>query len=302
MTTATAPTSSTAPGSMVTRRGHIQYGSLLIGYGTPYRLYSLTGWAELPALDSGTVVRADAHGAAPGRLLARTRLVEATLTIRTRGDQVGAVVGALEAATGVVDDEQPLVIWKDERGPLMTWARVLRRAVPVDKTYTVGTIAGVTIQWEATDPRRYGLDEQTATGALPVPEPGITWPLEWPLDFGEPGSTGALSATNTGTAPAHPIVEFRGPVDRPALINVTTGDTLEYDLPLTAGDVLTVDTRAGTVVLNGTASRLYTATARSVPEQTFTIPPGVTDYAFRAAPGSSDPAASVTVRYRAAYW
>lgn len=95
---------------------------------------------------------------------------------------------------------------------------------------------------------------------------------------------------------------FRGPVTRPSLTCLESGDAIEYDITLAAGDELVIDTAEGTVTLNGTASRLYTVTARSIPEQTFTVPPGVTSYAFRAAPGSSDPAAAVEMRWRSAYW
>ncbi|WP_190061247.1 phage distal tail protein, partial [Streptomyces echinoruber] len=196
----------------------------------------------------------------------------------------------------------PLVAWLDERGPLLAYARVTRRAVPTTTGYRLGTILGGAIEWVATDPRRYALTEQTVAATLPAPEPGLSWPLVWPLDFGTPGSTGRLSVVNAGDADAHPVIEFRGPLTMPSLTNITTGDVLEYDLPLAASDVLVVDTGAGTVVLNGTASRIHTATSRSVPEQTFTIPPGTSSFLFRAAPGSTDPTASVAVRYRAAYW
>ena len=101
---------------------------------------------------------------------------------------------------------------------------------------------------------------------------------------------------------APPLITFRGPIERPSLTNITTGDTVEYDLALAADDELLVDTGAGTVVLNNTASRLCTATNRSAPEQTFVFPHGTTELAFRAAPGSSDPRASAVVRYRSAYW
>jgi hypothetical protein len=314
-----------AVGALVTRPGHIQYGDLLLGPGTPYRWRTLTGWEDLPALDSGTVARSDAHGSFPGRLLSQVRTVTVDeLIIRAPRGEVGAVVGALGAGTVPVEDELPLVVWLDERGPLLAYARVTRRLIPTTLGYRVGVITGGAVEFEATDPRRYELAERSTSARLPIAEPGLDWSadeqtgteggLDWRagadgegegedgLTFGEPGSTGALSVANTGNAPAHPIVEFRGPVDRPSLTNVATGDVLEYDLPLAAGDVLAVDTRAGTVVLNGTASRLDRATSRSVPEQTFTLAPGTTDYVFRAAPGSTDPAASVTVRWRSAYW
>lgn len=304
-----------AAGDLITRPGQAQYGDLLLGAGTPYRWKTLTGWGDLPPLDSGTVNRSNAHGAYPGLLLAQSRTIGVDgLVVRAPRAQIGQVVGRLEAATAPRVDEIPLVIWQDERGPLLAYARAIRRAIPHDLGYRLGTITGAAIQWEATDPRRYELAERVASARLPAPEQGLDWHtdtetglddgLDWStgLAFGEPGSTGAVSAANVGSAEAHPIVEFRGPVVRPSVTNVTTGDALEYDLPLAAGDVLVVDTQAGTVVLNGTASRLYTATSRSVPEQTWTLPPGTTPLIFRAAPGSSNPAASVTLRWRSAYW
>ncbi|AUG87148.1 minor tail protein [Streptomyces phage Attoomi] len=126
--------------------------------------------------------------------------------------------------------------------------------------------------------------------------------LAYPLDWGTPGSTGSVAPVNAGDAPAHPVVEFRGPVVRPKLTQTATGRALEYDITLTESDVLTVDTAAGTVLLNGTASRLYTATRASHPEQTFTLEPGETPMTFRCANQFYDPAASVTVRWRNAYW
>ncbi|MGJ5826718.1 phage distal tail protein [Streptomyces ossamyceticus] len=292
-----------APGDLITRPGQVQYGGLLLGAGTPYRWRGITGWEDLPALDSGTVARADAHGALPGRLLAQARTIGLDgLIIRAPRATVGAVVGALNAGTVPVEDERPLVAWLDDRGPLLAYARATRRAIPATLGYRLGTITGGALEFVATDPRRYELTERAASATLPMSEPGLSWPLSWPLPFGDPGSTGALSAMNVGDAEAHPIVEFRGPVTRPSLTSLATGDAVEYDMPLAAGDVLAVDTLAGTVTLNGTASRIYTATSRSVPEQTFTLAPGITNLIFRAAPGSNDPTASATVRYRSAYW
>lgn len=301
-----------APGDLLTGPGQAQYGDLLLGRGTPYRWRTLTGWGDLPALDSGTVTRASAHGAIPGQLLAQARTIGVDgLVVRAPRDRIGTVLDAIEAATGPVDDEIPLAVWLDERGPRLVWARCTRRAIPVEKGYRVGTITGGALQFEASDPRRYELVERVVSTTLPIPEPGLDWHIDdqgaedgltWPLEFGEVGSTGNMSALNVGAAPAHPVIEFRGPVTRPALTNVATGDVLEYDLPLATGDLLTVDTSAGTVTLNGTTSRLDRVTARSVPEQTFTLPPGTTPLTFRAASGPSTPAATATVRYRSAYW
>ncbi|MEL3944503.1 phage distal tail protein [Streptomyces sp. LNU-CPARS28] len=438
-----------AAGDKVTRPGHVQFGDeLLIGPGTPYRWRSLTGWEELPALDSGSVNRADGHGSYPGHLLAQARTITLDdMVVRAPGGTIGAVVRTLNAATAIAEDEQPLVVWLDERGPLLSFARVVRRAIPVGKGYALGTVTGAALQWEASDPRRYSLIEQQAETRLPMPEPGLDWrandaeqqfapqlatgqspssqwnvvqggtlsdvgttamvtvtaasettnaelgwkrpggygwpitegarvgfqldapprgaraalfwltesgylsktlgarsvtgtapagatyvlpvtywtavptpaaqpigtgrmwmpppegeALVWPLNFGAPGSTGTVTAVNEGDAEAHPLITFRGPVALPSITNLSTGAVLEYDIELAADDELLVDTAAGTVTLNRTASRLYTATARSVPESTFTLAPGAAALSFRAAPGSTDPRAACSLRWRSAYW
>lgn len=291
-----------APGDLITRPGQVQYGSLLLGAGTPYRWRDATGWEDLPGVDSGDVPRSDAHGSFPGVLLAQSRTIGLTgLVIRAPRDRIGAVVGALNAGTAPRADEIPFVAWLDDRGPLLVYARAVRRSIPVGPGYRLGTIVGGAVEWVATDSRRYGLAEQSVAATLPTAEPGLSWPMAWPLNFGAPGSSGALVAVNTGDAETHPVIEFRGPVTTPALTNINTGDVLEYDIPLASGDVLTVDTRAGTVLLNGGASRLYSVSSRSVPEQTFTLAPGVTNLSFRAGP-DSEPTATATVRFRSAYW
>ncbi|MFB6618232.1 phage distal tail protein [Streptomyces sp. NPDC085524] len=291
-----------APGSLITRPGQVQYGNLLLGAGTPYLWRSLTGWEELPALDSGSVARSDAHGELPGTLLAQARTIGLDgLIVRAPRERIGAVVGALNAGTAPRVDELPFVAWLDDRGPLLAYARATRRSIPAGIGYRLGTITGGAVQFTASDPLRYELVERVVTASLPTPESGLLWPAAWPMDFGSSSSSGALVAVNTGDAPTYPVIEFRGPIVTPSLVNVDTDEVLEYDIPLAAGEVLTVDTRDGTVLLNRTASRLYTVTSRSVPERTFTLRPGVTNFIFRAGPDSS-PDATVTVRYRSAYW
>ncbi|MEF3114483.1 phage distal tail protein [Streptomyces chrestomyceticus] len=300
-----------AAGDLVTAPGHIQFGDVLLGPATPYRWQTLTGWEDSPGLDSGTVPRADAHGAFPGRLLAQPRTITVDgLVLRAEPGAVGTVVRHLAAATALGDDELPLVVKLDDSPPLLSWARCIRRSIPVGKGgYALGIAMGGALQFEASDPRRYSLVEQRVEARLPQPEPGLDWHLDpgpeglgWPLDFGAPGATGSLVVPNDGDAHAHPLITFRGPVTLPSLTNVDTGDRIEYDITLAPDDELLVDTAAGTVTLNGSASRLYTVTNQSVPEGTFTLPPGTTNYAFRAAPGATDPRAACSVRWRSAFW
>ncbi|MEV7441038.1 hypothetical protein AB0O22_07785 [Streptomyces sp. NPDC091204] len=300
-----------AAGDLVTAPGHIQFGALLLGPGTPYGWKNLPGWEDSPGVDSGTVNRSDAHGAYLGRLLAQPRTITVDdIVIRTEPRRMGATVRALRAATALRDDEQPLVVQLDDEPPLLSFARCIRRSIPVAVGgYAIGVVQGAALQFEATDPRRYSLVEQQVEARLPSAEPGLDWQvtpgperLLYPITFGAPGSTGSLLAVNEGDAPAHPVISIRGPLSLPSVTNLATGAAIEYDIDLALDDELVIDTREGTVTLNRTAARLYTVTARSTPESLFTLDPGTTSLLFRSAPGSADPRASCSIRWRSAHW
>jgi len=286
-----------AAGDLVVRDGQIEWRGLLLGVGTVYARQGLDGWLDLPGIDNASTPRSGQHGSTPGRLLAQERIVEAQLQVAAPGDPTA--IDALVDVLALYQEETPLVVQAHGRR-LMANGRVLRRRIPMDRLFAVG-IGKVTVQWECTDPRRYELAERVAVTGLPQAESGLTWPLTWPLDWGTPAVTGNVTVNNTGKAPTSPVIEFAGPVDVPALVRLSDGARLEYDITVGPGETLTVDTAAGTVQLNG-ADRLYTASSRSAPEEWFELGPGATDLAFRAYPGSSDPAATMTVRWRSAHW
>lgn len=293
-------------GELITGDLQVEWADQLWGDGTVLQVAQVQGWDSMPALSSGTVPRPQQHGAYPGALLAQSRIVVMDGTV-TADDLAGAR-RALRSATALRQDEQELVIQLCGEA-LLAYGRVIARAIPNDGQFAAGTPA-VTVTWECSDPRLYELAEQSALSALPAAETGLSFgspvevglsfgsPTEVGLDFGAPGNTGDLTVTNGGDADAHPVIEIRGPVTTPT---ITLGSLrLEYAITLGATDVLVVDTWAGTVTLGG-QSRITTATSRSVPEGAFTIPPGQSVLSFRAAPGSTDPAAQATVRWRSAY-
>ncbi|MFD9813981.1 phage distal tail protein [Streptomyces sp. NPDC059080] len=278
----------------------MQWGGLLLGETTPYVGVQLTGWDDLPDLESGTVTMPTQHGAWPGALLAGTRTLTWDFRILPhRADHFPLLLDRLRRATGIQQEEQSLVIQLAGFRRVM-WARVTKRAISADRVYTRGEPTG-SLVWEASDPRRYEVTQSVARTRLPDAEPGLGWPLAWPLEWERSGA-GRLEVVNDGEAPTHPVVEVRGPVKRPALIDADTGRALEYATALGPGDVLTIDTAAGTVLFNGTDSHLYAATARSAPERTFALEPGRTRFLFTAEPGFHDRRASVSIVWRSAFW
>ncbi|WP_338931578.1 phage tail protein [Streptomyces netropsis] len=303
MNTATAP-----PGSLITRDGQIQWAGLLFGPGTDYEIADsgLTGWADLPGLDSGDVLRPDQHGAWPGSQWSQARTVTAPIwLLPDQPSRAAAVAAQFRAATAVHSGEQWLAV-RLHGETLACRARVNQRSIPQDRMFVTHGAAKATVQWVCADPRRFAVDERTERTGLPTPERGLSWDreqgLKWPLNWGDITSTGIVTAVNGGDAPANPVIEFRGPVRRPSLTRLSDGLRIEYDIRLAASDVLTIDTNAGTVTLNDSASRIHTATAWSTPEQLFQLEPGYTALAFRAEPGAVDPGASVAVTWRNAHW
>jgi hypothetical protein len=107
---------------------------------------------------------------------------------------------------------------------------------------------------------------------------GRTYPRTYPLTYtgaGDPGPTGgggtpggpvngtAALVENTGTRDTGGLIEIRGGLENPVVLNMRTGETLAFGLILTADDVLTVDLMERTVVLNGSTSRRSTIIAGS---------------------------------------
>ncbi|MFE7659685.1 phage distal tail protein [Streptomyces celluloflavus] len=305
---------------------YVRYRDLVLDH-TLFGWQTLEGWEESPGLDAADALRQDQHGAWPGRMLAQPRIITLEgLSIRASDRaRLGQAVAAVSRAMAITDTEHPLYVDLDDgRGPLVAYARPLRRSIPTGRIYTAGRgviAAEGALQWSAADPRRYRETESTATTGLPEPEDGLEWGpgseadsgpsvgplpapeagLEWTygLDWGKGGSAGTLRAVNDGDAPSDLRIEIHGPVDEPRIVQAS-GQMLEYDINLTSRDRLAIDTREGTVTLNGSASRLYTATRRSAPERAFTLPPGVNELSFRAKEFS--PAARCVAKWRSAYW
>lgn len=285
------------------RPGHIQFGDFLLGPGTAFKWDDLEGWEDTPGLDSGTVLKASDHGAWPGILYAQTRTVTLGLIVKSEPGQMHGTIRQIAAATPIdAAAEVPLVVQFDDETPQVIFARCIRRNIATGRSNRTGLTRGA-IQWEASDPRKYSLIESSSMVVLPQPEPGLVFPLVFPLDFGAPGATGNITVTNYGDAPSHPAFVITGPCSNPSIINVNTGDILEYDIDLSSTEVLYIDTQRGTVTLNGfTANRLYTATSRSQPEGSFVLAPGDSALAFRSDDSTPDPASTLTVTWRSAFW
>jgi hypothetical protein len=194
-------------------------------------------------------------------------------------------------------DEEALVI-QLAGAKWQAFARVTRRAFPVDRAYTAQNAPGA-LQWVATDPRLYSSGAAlTATVGLPLAgSGGLVFPLVFPLTFGSGAAIPDMVATNTGTVTTWPTFTIAGPVTGPVITNVTTGQILAFDptFVVAAGQTLVVDTDARTVTLVGVNRR-----DRLVTAGWFGLAAGVATHLRFTSAGGYDPAAALTATWRPA--
>lgn len=286
-------------GELIDRDGQIEWGGILLGATTAYRWVELTGWDDIPGLDSGAAARPARHGAWPGRAYAGQRVITLKTRIRSTPANLAADLAALVAATALGPDagEAPLVIRTAGGDVRLVHAQITARLLPGHDVVLRNTGFGeATLQWTCSDPRRYSLVEHAAQIDPPTPGEGLTYPLTYPLDYGEPGSSGNATVTNAGDTPTFARIVFTGPLTSPQILNQTSGRLLAFGITLAAGETLTVDCDAGTVTLNGTADRLYTLTPTSVPVEAFELIPGDNLISLRASATGSGAQAALTWR------
>jgi len=282
-------------GELITADGQMQYGSLLMGTGTPYRLAALRGWDDLPPLDLADVPRPSADGAWPGSIYSGERTIETDLNIVSDTSTYPAVLAALRAATAPSGGEQPLVIRMGGQ-MLQCGVRCTGRVVNTDG-YALGADR-VALKWTASDPRRYSATASVATTPPPIAGSGFSWPVTWPLSWGSSGSGGTVYVTNSGDWATPVLLTITGPLTTPAVYRQDTGDVLELAVTLAASDVVIIDTLADTVTLNASPAKNL-LTDRSAPVNSFLMPPGSAGLALRAAVTNSS--ASMTAAWRPAY-
>lgn len=118
------------------------------------------------------------------------------------------------------------------------------------------------VRWQwllvAPDPIKRSVIEYT-TGAMQLPSSvgGLTFPITFPISFNAVVTSGTAQVRNGGTADVGMILRIDGPAPQPriTLARGTHVQTLRCGLTVEAGQWLTIDTAARTVLLNGLVSR-----------------------------------------------
>lgn len=104
----------------------------------------------------------------------------------------------------------------------------------------------------APDPIIY---DNSASGLMSAPLSrvgggGITWPITWPITWAS--GTPPVTVNNTGEVALSPTIKLNNAMTNPTITNKTTGQFFTLSgLTTTAGDVVVIDMKNRTALLNG---------------------------------------------------
>lgn len=284
---------------MALLEGQMQIRDLVMGPYTPYRVLQGTNpWRRSTRVDSSGT-RAWAHGSWSGAEWLDEAVVP--ITVLVEGDTVADWLPnhqALQAAFRPVGDSLVDVElrWAFAGQEYVMFGRP--RMVEPD----VETVQGNVITRAAfvgLDPFIYSGVETVADDiGLPVYTGGLTVPLQAPFQIAGVLSAGFADLTNAGMADTGLLLRIDGPVVMPSVWLIHDDGTLQklrFDIELTAGQWLDVDTRNRSVLLNGLTSRRGQTTGEWP-----ILPPGTHRLRWNASIFNDQ--ARLTVRYRSAWW
>ena len=201
---------------------------------------------------------------------------------------LAGALAALKAATNTADvytgsTEYPLYVqFSSTLGTLATMARVRRRQIPVDLSYSLANMAqNVIVQWHATDPYFYSEtsgEDDAHNASIPA------------------GGSGTF--TNYGDVECYPQFTIYGPCTGPIITNTPSSGSLLFSMTVASGGFITIDTDY--------RSAIYTPPSGPSVDVLWNLQPGFSW--FSLGPGenhiqytSSDVAGSLGVEWASAY-
>lgn len=271
-----------AAGDLITSPWQIELNGVLFGSGTSYVVREFDPW-RAPQVRQGEIARAQADGSYPGTDRLAEKLITAKLAISAATDVLEQAARRTMAGAWkppAANTTVPLVWMEDDGVKYAVYGKP--RLADTDLAPRLFTTA----RFVATDPRIYTAALLSPSTGFPSGSGGLSFAgagAAAPFVFGSGGSGGTLDCTNAGTYETPYVVTFTGPIVAPTLEHSVQGRALVFTGTLAAGETLVVDSRARTVLLNGTASR-YSWLATS--SQWFTLEPGANALRFSGASGT----------------
>lgn len=261
--------------------------------GTCWLYQQLDGWHQPPAVRDRIEERPGADGGFPATALKSPRVITIGGMITGTRSKVLAGLRTLGALSGevLVEVDDP------NRGYLWCSAEVLDQQN--DGIHAAFGYGRFQVQFRASDPRLYGLQQTVTIGLRNPGAGGLTYPLAYPLDYGTAPSGGRVVLVNTGTAPTEPRITVTGPLTDGFIVShAETGRSLSY---YAATSALNLDCYGGTATEGGQDRTRYLLN-----REWFQVPPGASaTFAFATfgtETSASVPAPQMIVAMSPAYW
>lgn len=275
----------------------VTFKGLNLGDGGDYVITGLDGWESRPEVTNGSSPRPHSLGSWVGGMGAQKRVVTIDLEIlglESDNYQTTIPKRKLRQIAGLSQTEEELLIGLEYGDtPEVIFARITDLAMPTRQGY--GKRATAILEFTATDPRKYSTGIYTATTGVAVQSRAIAYPITYGT-FPEtltPSQRGEAITENLGNAPSPAIYKITGPSPQP-IITVTYPDgkqkRTQINVPLAAGEVMTVDTANGMVNVGG-ANRSGQTSGAIISQ--LEIPPGQSTVTLS---GGGD--ATLTVQWR----
>ena len=274
------------------------YNGLSFGLATKFHISSIAGLDDLPAIRAADAPRAGDHGSWAGIDYMDGRSIDITFAvIADDSNDLAVQMALLETAFVPQATELPLLLYGSTR---LVNVRPRRFIAPYDATY-LRKSCEVSVQLFATDPRVYDANLQQVVLGLPTASGGMTFNAAFNLGFGSAGTGGTAAVTNAGTFASRPVLVITGPCDTPIVQNVTQNKKVSFNLTLAAGDTLTVDTDAKSVLLlvSGSTIPASRRSALGAGSQWFDLAPGASTITYQA--NTYQAASSLTIQFRSAW-
>lgn len=275
----------------------MEFAGLQIGPGTPYILRRWEGYgvpdfrnSDDPApLQDGVWTGPDYHG---GRMLR----IEVTARGATPEDAVAnaeALFSAwyLDTEADGYGARLPLQLKMPGLSTRTAFGRPRRVVAAVERI--VGCNVPCSMEFFMPDPFWYGAVSMRSF-VLAEPAGGYGYDKEYDYGYGGAADSGLGICVNGGNRATWPVFTITGPVTNPRIENLTLGKTLRFQISLSPGQELTINSQDKTVILDGAASRYFTKSG-----DWFQLAPGANSLRFAST--SYDPDAGLTVTWRDAW-
>lgn len=228
------------------------YNGLTMGQ-APVHIQGMTGAEDLDGIRTGDIDRPD-EGVVPGvdSYGPRTMAVELALIVATPDDFATVRRSVLKSFLIQDQTELPFLVT-----PIGRELRCRPRRAQIPRDFDQYQRTGLAVvEMFASDRWWYDASDTALSFALGS-SPATFFPL-FPLRLSSSQVLASTTVNNGGDTVAWPVWTVTGPGSGLTIRNLTTGQQLTVAAALTAGEVLTVDTRPGAKsVIKGTATNLF---------------------------------------------